>query len=135
MHKLIAKILGIVIALLAVVGFFIEGEHLFGLMNVDLPMDITRTVLAIVQLYVGFGGPSNEVARGTVGIVGGIYVVMAVVTFFDPMHFGILNNEFTGFDIGFHLVVGAAAIILAFLPSRTLDPDHPDATVDPRPRR
>lgn len=134
MHKLIAKILGIIIALLAVVGFIIEGELLFGLMNVDLAMDIARTVLAIVLLIVGFGPVSNEVARATVGVVGGVYVVMAVVTFIDPTHFGLLENEFTGFDIGFHLVVGAAAIILAFLPSRTLNPDHPDATVDPRPR-
>jgi hypothetical protein len=135
MHKLVAKILGIIIALLAVVGFFIEGELLFGLMNVDLAMDIARTVLAIVLLYVGFGPPRNEVARATVGVVGGVYIVMALVTFIDPTHFGLLNTEFTGFDIGFHLIVGAAAIILAFLPSRTLDPERSEATVDPRHRR
>ena len=121
MHKLVAKILGVIIALLAVVGFFIEGSHLFGLMNVDLAIDIARTVLALALLYVGFGPAKNSVARLVVALVGGVYIVMALVTFIDDTHFGLLPTGFTGFDIGFHLVVGALAIVLALIPSRTLD--------------
>ncbi|HEY4556869.1 MAG TPA: hypothetical protein VIG82_01605 [Enteractinococcus sp.] len=119
MHKLVAKILGIIVAALAIVGFFIEGTHLFGLMNVDIALDITRTVVALVLLYVGFGRVSDSAARLVVAIVGGMYIVMGLVTFIDPTHFGILPTGFTGFDVGFHLIVGAAAVVIGFLPNRT----------------
>lgn len=119
MHKLVAKILGIIVAALAIVGFFIEGTHLFGLMNVDIALDITRTVVALVLLYVGFGRVSDSAARLVVAIVGGMYIVMGWVTFIDPTHFGILPTGFTGFDVGFHLIVGAAAVVIGFLPNRT----------------
>lgn len=132
MHKQVAKILGIIVALLAIIGFFIEGEHLFGVMNVDLAMDIARTVLAIALLYVGFGPATNAAARLVVALVGGVYIVMAVVTFIDPMHFGLLNTEFTGFDVGFHLVVGALAVILALVPARERDRDRAADRLDPR---
>lgn len=119
MHKLVAKILGIIVAALAIVGVFIEGTHLFGLMNVDIALDITRTVVALVLLYVGFGRVSDSAARLVVAIVGGMYIVMGLVTFIDPTHFGILPTGFTGFDVGFHLIVGAAAVVIGFLPNRT----------------
>jgi len=119
MHKLVAKILGIIVAALAIVGFFIEGTHLFGLMNVDIALDITRTVVALVLLYVGFGRVSDSAARLVVAIVGGMYIVMGLVTFIDPTHFGILPTGFTGFDVGFHLIMGAAAVVIGFLPNRT----------------
>jgi len=119
MHKLVAKILGVIVAALAIVGFFIEGTHLFGLMNVDIALDITRTVVALALLYVGFGRVSDSAARLVVAIVGGMYVVMGLVTFIDPTHFGILPTGFTGFDVGFHLTVGAAAVVIGFMPNRT----------------
>lgn len=119
MHKLVAKILGIIVAALAIVGFFIEGTHLFGLMNVNIALDITRTVVALVLLYVGFGRVSDSAARLVVAIVGGMYIVMGLVTFIDPTHFGILPTGFTGFDVGLHLIVGAAAVVIGFLPNRT----------------
>ena len=118
MHRLIAKILGVIIAALAIVGFFVKGTHLFGLMNVDLPIDIARAVIALALLYVGFGSVSNATARLVVSIVGGAYIVMGAVTFIDPTHFGLLPTGFTGFDVGFHLIVGVAAVVLGFLPNR-----------------
>lgn len=121
MHKHVAKVLGIIVGLLAIVGFFIEGSHLFGLMNVDLAIDISRTVLAIALLYVGFSGASDSAARLVVALVGGVYIVMALVTFISETHFGLLPTGFTGFDIAFHLVVGIAAVALAIIPSRTID--------------
>jgi hypothetical protein len=118
MHRLIAKILGVIIAALAIVGFFIEGTHLFGLMNVDIAIDIARAVLALALLYVGFGPASNSAARWVVSLVGGVYIVMGLVTFIDATHFGLLPTGFTAFDVGFHLIVGAAAVVLGALPNR-----------------
>jgi hypothetical protein len=117
MLSVVARVLGIVVALLAVAGFFVEGDHLFNLMNVDLPLDLLRVVIAAALLYVGFGRASAGALRAVVIVVGVLYVLMALIAFADPTLFGLLPTGFTGFDIGFHLIVGLGALVLAFLPS------------------
>lgn len=120
MIRITARVLGVVVALLAIAGFFVEGERLAGLMNVDIALDVIRTVIAIALLWAGFAG-SARAARLVVAIVGAMYVVMGLLAFLDPTLFGLLPTGFTGFDIGFHLVVGIAALVLAFLPAATRD--------------
>jgi hypothetical protein len=120
MLRTLARVLGVIVALLAVVGFFIEGEHLLGLMNVDLALDVLRLIIAAALLYVGFGRASASALRAVVIVVGVLYVLMGLLAFADPTLFGLLPTGFTGFDIGFHLIVGLGALVLAFLPaSRT----------------
>ncbi|GAA1819553.1 DUF4383 domain-containing protein [Nesterenkonia flava] len=97
---------------------FLESAHLFGIMNVDLPLDITRLVIAAALLIVAFAA-SVAATRAVIGIVGAMYVVMALVAFADETLFDILPTGFTGFDIGFHLVVGILALVVAFIPGRT----------------
>ena len=116
--KWIARILGIVVALLAIIGLFIEGEHLGGFANVDLTLDIARIVIAAALLWVGFGRVSRGALATVLGIVGVGYILMAVLAFFDETLFGVLPTGFTGFDIGFHLVSGILALVGAFLPLR-----------------
>jgi hypothetical protein len=117
MLRTVARVLGIVVALLAVAGFFVEGEHLLGLMNVDLTLDLLRVVIAAALLYVGFGRASASAVRTVVIVVGAMYVLMGLLAFADPTLFGLLPTGFTGFDIGFHLIVGLGALVLAFLPA------------------
>ena len=117
MLRIIARILGIVVALLAIAGFFIEGEHLLGIMNVDITLDILRVVIAAALLYVGFGRSSAGALRAVVIIVGAMYVLMGLLAFADPTLFGLLPTGFTGFDIGFHLIVGLGSLLAAFLPA------------------
>jgi hypothetical protein len=119
MLRIVARVLGVVVALLAFVGFFVEGQHLAGLMNVDIALDVLRVVIAAALLYVGFGRVSASAIRTVIVIVGAMYVVMGLLAFVDPTLFGLLPTGFTGFDIGFHLVVGAGALILAFVPAKT----------------
>jgi len=121
MLKIVARVLGIVVGLLAIIGFFIEGEHLLGIMNVDLALDIIRLVLAIALLVVGFAAVPLSAVRAVLIIVGAMYVLMGIFAFFDPTLFGMLPTGFTGFDIGFHLVVGIAALVVAFIPQRMDD--------------
>jgi len=121
MLKIVARVLGIVVGLLAIIGFFIEGEHLLGIMNVDLALDIIRLVLAIALLVVGFAAVPLSAVRAVLIIVGAMYVLMGILAFFDPTLFGMLPTGFTGFDIGFHLVVGIAALVVAFIPQRMDD--------------
>jgi hypothetical protein len=116
--KWIARILGIVVALLAIIGLFVEGEHLGGFANVDLTLDIARIVIAAALLWVGFGRVSRAALATVLGIVGVGYILMAVLAFVDSTLFGVLPTGFTGFDIGFHLVSGILALVGAFLPLR-----------------
>jgi hypothetical protein len=116
MLRTVARVLGIVVALLAVVGFFVEGDHLLGLMNVDLVLDILRVLIAGALLYAGFGKTMAATIRTVIVVVGAMYVVMGLLAFADRTLFGLLPTGFTGFDIGFHLVVGVGALVLAFLP-------------------
>jgi hypothetical protein len=117
MLRIVARVLGVVVGLLAIVGFFIEGEHLAGIMNVDLALDIIRLIIAAALLYVGFANVPASATRAVVIVVGVLYVLMGLLAFVDPTMFGLLPTGFTGFDIGFHLVVGIGALVLAFLPA------------------
>ena len=112
MLRTVARVLGIVVALLAVVGFLVEGDHLLGLMNVDLALDVLRVVIAGALLYVGFGKATAATIRTVIVVVGAMYVVMGLLAFADRTLFGLLPTGFTGF----HLVVGVGALVLAFLP-------------------
>ena len=121
MHRIVATVLGVVIGLLAIIGFFIEGDHLAGLMNVDLTLDVLRVILAIALLVVGLApGVPDRATRGVIIAVGVLYVLMGLLAFADPNLFGMLPTGLTGFDIGFHLVVGLAAIVLGAMPDRRL---------------
>jgi hypothetical protein len=121
MLKMIARVLGFVVALLAIVGFFIEGDHLLGLMNVDLALDVTRVLIAAALLIVGFARVPLSAVRAVLIVVGAMYVLMALIAFADPTLMGLLPTGFTGFDIGFHLVVGLGTLIVALMPARVID--------------
>lgn len=118
MHRLTARVLGILVALLAVAGFFVEGDHLLGIMNVDLTLDIVRVVIAAALLVVGFAAVPDSAVRAVLIIVGAMYVLMGLLAFADATLFGLLPTGFTGFDIAFHLIVGAASVVIAVLPDR-----------------
>ncbi|HEV7951372.1 MAG TPA: hypothetical protein VGP24_16545 [Glaciihabitans sp.] len=129
MLRTVAQVLGVVVALLAVIGFFIEGELLAGLMNVDIALDVLRLVLAAALLYVGFARVSASAIRLVIILVGVMYVLLGLLAFADRTIFGLLPTGLTNFDIGFHLIVGAGALIVAFIPgtkspSNTTSPRH-----------
>ena len=69
--------------------------------------------------------------KAVVLIVGIMYVLMGALAFATPSMFGLLPTGFTGFDIAFHLIVGAAAIVVALLPAASRD----DAVGAPRTAR
>jgi hypothetical protein len=121
MLRLVARVLGIVVALLAVIGFFIEGEHLLGIMNVDIALDVLRVIIAAALLYAGFGRADARTVRTIVIVVGALYVIMGLLAFASPTMFGLLPTGFTGFDIAFHLIVGIGALLVAFLPAGRTD--------------
>ena len=121
MLRIVARVLGVIVGLLAIIGLFVEGRHLFGLMNVDLALDILRVVITVALLYVGFANVSIRAVRTVLIVVGILYVLMGILAFASPTLFGILPTGLTGFDIGFHLVVGVAAVALAAIPASRSD--------------
>lgn len=112
MNKTTAKVLGVIIGGLALVGLFRNG-HWLGLMNVDVALDLLRIVLAGTLLYVGFSRASEESAASVVMTVGGLYVGMAILGLLSRELFGLLPSGLTNFDLAFHALTGVAAVAIA----------------------
>lgn len=123
MIRTIARVLGVAVGLLAIVGLFVEGEHLLGIMNVDLTLDILRVLIAAALLVVGFANVPASAPRIVVAIVGAMYVLMGLLAFADRTLFGLLPTGFTGFDIGFHLIVGLGSLVVALVPALNTSTD------------
>ncbi|MGH8903811.1 MAG: DUF4383 domain-containing protein [Egibacteraceae bacterium] len=111
MIKLFAKVVGVVLLLLGVVGLF-TGGHLLGLVNVDGVEDAIHLVTGALFAYVGFAG-TQALARTVVLVLGVIYVLVGIVGFFVPMFFGLAPAGFNLWDNLIHLLIGAIAVLVA----------------------
>jgi hypothetical protein len=112
MQRQTVKTYGALIALLAIGGFFIKNGHLLGIMNADTALDWLRVALALSLLYIGFKSDSAGAIRGILVFTGVLYIGMALLGLVDSKFWGMLPNGLTGFDIVFHLVTGAAALVI-----------------------
>lgn len=115
MQKRLVQILAVLVTALAVGGFMVEDDHLLGLTNADMAMDITRLSLAAILLFVGFGKSSASTVRGALVLFGMLYVGLAVLGLLDSELWGLLPTGLTGFDIVFHLAAGIVALGAAFM--------------------
>ena len=118
MYRITAIVLAAVAGLLAVVGYFVKGEHLLGIMNVDVTLDVLRTVLAVGLLVVALAPVRSTVVRAALFVFGALYLIMGLYAFADPELFGALATGLTGFDIAFHIVVGLATLAVAAMRDR-----------------
>ncbi|HYH75205.1 MAG TPA: hypothetical protein VD735_04565 [Candidatus Saccharimonadales bacterium] len=114
MQKRLAQMFGILVAVLAVLGFFVEDGHLFGLMNANIVLDVLRVGLAGALLYAGFGRASDSFVHNVLAFTGVLYIGMAVLGLINSTLWGLLPSGLTGFDIIFHLGAGALATYAAF---------------------
>lgn len=124
MNKMAAKVFGLVILLLAVVGVFVSGR-LFSVVNVDIALDLVRFGLAAALLYVGFSKASEDTASGAVMAVGILYVGLVLPGMLSREVFGLLPSGLTGFDLLFHIVAGITAVVVA---SQVGGMHHPGST-------
>jgi len=114
MQKQTVRVYGILIAVLAIGGFFIKDGHLFGLMNADTMLDWLRVLAAGLLLYAGYLAANNVgLLRGSLVFVGILYVGLALLGLVNSELWGALPNGLTGFDIAFHLLTGVAALGVA----------------------
>lgn len=114
MLKRLAQILGIITAILVLGGLFMERGHFLGLMNVNIALDLFRIPIAAALLYAGYVTDNSSIIRNILGIVGVVYVLIAILGIINSKVWGLLPDGLTGFDEFFHLFTGLLAIWTAY---------------------
>jgi len=116
MARWTARILGLVGAVIGIVGLFFEGSHLLGALNVDLALDIARIVLAAALIAVGYLRVPRIALRAVLLVFGAGSLVVGCVGVADATLAGALPTGLTGLDIGFLLFSGMWAVLAGFMP-------------------
>ena len=109
MNVQLARIYGVLIGALGIMGLFVGG-HLFQFMNADSFLDLLRIVLAGILLYVGFSAVPDHVVNTALVGVGILYIGMGLAGLLASTIGGLLPSGLTGFDIAFHLTTGLLAL-------------------------
>ena len=112
MISLYAKVLGVLLVLLGLVGLLVGEGYLFGVFNVDLFEDVLHLLTGTVFLYAGFGGRDSSFVNKTVGILSISYLLYALVGLLYSPLLGFLPDALTLVDNLFHLSIGAAGLVL-----------------------
>ncbi len=113
--RLFAKVFGIVLLLVGIVGLVLGDDRLFGILNIDLVEDIIHVASGLLLLYVGFAADA-AVAKTLVVALGVVYLIVTLLGFFAPDFIEMLNpHGYTLLDNLIHLVVGTLAIAAALL--------------------
>ena len=114
MARTYAGVVGVVVILIGVVGLIAGEEPLFGLVNIDIVEDIIHLLTGGLLAYVGFGQRDEGLARGVVGGLGAVYLLVGVLGFVLPMLLGLLPHGYSIVDNIIHLTLGVAGIAVAF---------------------
>jgi len=110
MARMYAKVAGIVVLLIGVVGLFIGNEDLLGLFNIDVVEDFIHIGSGGLLTYLGFAGTDGAV-RSVVGLLGVVYLLVGLIGFVVPELFGLLPHTLDLPDQLLHLALGAVALI------------------------
>lgn len=114
MSRTYAGVVGVVVILIGVVGLLAGEEPLLGLVNIDIVEDIVHLLTGGLLAYVGFGQRDEGLARGVVGGLGVVYLLVGVLGFVAPMLLGLLPHGYSIVDNIIHLTLGVAGIAVAF---------------------
>lgn len=116
MQKNIAKLMGVMVAGLAVSHLFARDERVFK-MTVDRSLTSARIPIALSLLHAGFIAKTNKTARTTLTSVGLTYIGMGVTALVDPKLGGTAPKGFSNQDIAFHLITGTGAVLAGLIPA------------------
>jgi hypothetical protein len=112
-----AKVLGIVLIALGLVGVVAGEAPLFGILNTDFTEDLVHLITGGLLTYAGFAKQGRG-ARQLVMTLGVIYALFGVVGFISPTVFGLIPSGYGTLDNVIHLLIGAGAITLAAMEKR-----------------
>ena len=113
-----ARIVGIVVIVIGIVGLIAGERQLAGLINVDIVEDIVHIVTGGLLAWAGFALRDLRMVRNIVGGLGVVYVLVGILGFIDRELFGLLPHHYTVFDNLLHLVLGALSIVVAWVVGR-----------------
>ena len=118
MTKAIATMVGILLLSHGGLGLFIEGEHLLGLFDVDIALDLTYLTLGLLLVLVGETEVSAGLTRGVVPLGALVMGGIGLVGLLDRHLLGLAP---TGFELlDFLVFFGIAGSLgLAVLQSRS----------------
>ncbi len=112
--KKYAQIVGVVLLVIAAVGFIAGEDPLLGVLNIDLQEDLIHLLTGGLLTYVGFT-KSEKVVAGVVGILGAVYLLVGVIGFVSPGLLGILSHDYSLLDNIIHLALGVAGLVVYFM--------------------
>ena len=110
-----ARIVGLTIVLIGVVGLVFGDKSLLDLLNIDIAEDIIHLATGGLMAYVGFALRENGPARLVVGGLGVVYLMVAIVGFIDSNPLGLFPSGYTALDNLIHLALGVLGIVIAWL--------------------
>jgi len=115
MVRLYAKVVGVTVILIGVVGLLLGDNSLFGVLNIDLAEDGIHLLTGGLLVYAGFAASDLKVVRAIVGGIGVAYLVVGVVAFATPMFFGLIPSGYkVVLDNLIHLTLGVLGIFVGF---------------------
>jgi len=115
MVRLYAKVVGVSVILIGVVGLLLGDKSLLGVLNIDLAEDGIHLLTGGLLAYAGFAARSLMVVRAIVGGIGVAYLVVGVVAFAKPMFFGLIPSGYeVVLDNLIHLTLGVLGIFVGF---------------------
>jgi hypothetical protein len=128
MARTYATLVGVVLILLGLLGLLLGNELLLGLVNIDVLEDLVHVASGGLLLYAGMQR-SAGIARGIVGAVSLVYILVGVLGFVVPYLFGLLPHGYSIVDNAIHLVLGVLGL-LVYANSRLPGPER--GAADPR---
>ena len=111
MARLYAKVVGVTVLLVGIVGVIIgdPADGLLGLFNVDIVEDIIHLGTGGLLTYVGFAGNEGLVKNVVLGL-GVVYLAVGLISIAVPELFGLIPHEYNAADIVLHLTLGVLGI-------------------------
>jgi hypothetical protein len=123
MIRLYAKVVGVTVILIGVVGLVLGDKSLLGVLNIDLAEDAIHLLTGGLLAYAGFAARSLTVVRAIVGGTGIAYLVLGIVAFARPMLFGLIPSGYeTVLDNLIHLTLGVLGIFVGFVLKERREP-------------
>jgi uncharacterized membrane protein YuzA (DUF378 family) len=106
-NQIWAKVIGVILLLVGVIGFFM-GDMVLGIFGVNALHNIVHLVTGAVYAWAGFAAraPAQDVNKW----LGVIYVLVGIVGFFGVLGFLNVNAA----DNWLHLVIGAVSAWLGW---------------------
>lgn len=114
MARLYAKVVGVTVLLVGIVGLIIGDpeDGLLGLFNVDIVEDIIHLGTGGLLTYAGFAG-NNDLVKNVVLGLGVVYLAVGLISFAVPELFGLIPHDYDLADNILHLTLGVLGIAAA----------------------